>query len=252
MIASTESTADFREQAEAASVYLVRDYERRQGRPLTDPLDGGFSCCVPVPGDGKAMVRTLKSKTIVALVLGFAGLGGGALLISRVPDDAPPIRFILPILCSLGGFAMLLHGQMASRRMVRSLAADRLSRATGGGTPPVFVSIEDAATCEKMKGSPEDVGAVILFPAGRCIRIEGLIHRYRIQAADVVSTELRKTPSSRALLIRYRIGPAELHLAVFDNRLVTAFRRRFGLHEPLYRKIQQVLTDQEMRTTSGV
>lgn len=224
---NSPAAADFRQAAVAASEAILAQQGVTPGGPA-DPVEAGVSYCIPAEGDGRAALRTLKWRVIVGLALGMAGLAGGAFLAVRAEKnpDASTRLLTLGTVCSASGMLLLFYGATVQRRLVRKVARDRITVPREGASKPLVVSIEDGRTYEKMKAVPEDVGAVILHPGSHCVQIEGLTHRYMIYADDVDEMTVKKTPNSQALVLRYRVGKASLHLALFYNGLGAELKRQ--------------------------
>ena len=241
---------DFRDTAVAASNAILSRWRQDSGASVdADPVESGLSYCVKADTDGRSVMRRLKRKTLAALILAF-GLIISAIFPLRADSLAkkrgtPYNETALVTLgaCSvLGGMAALFYGVTVHGRLVRRVARDRISVEREGASRPVVITIEDGLTFEKAKAVPEDIGAVILHPASRCVQIEGVTHRYMIYADDVLEAECRKTPTNRALVIEYAIGSSSLRIALFDYRLSSEFKRQLiGGRNRLFDRILAVL-----------
>lgn len=242
--------ADFRDEAVAASEAILMGWRKLEGPPANaDPVESGYSYCVGTDADGSSILRRLKRKTITALVLGF-----GLMILAMIPLGAdsrakkqatPRHQAALLGLAAgavLGGLAAFFYGATVHRRLVLRVARDRITVEREGASRPVVITVEDGRTFEKAKAVPEDIGAVILHPASRCVQIEGVTHRYMIHADDVLEAECRKMPTSRALVIEYAIGASSLRIAIFDYRLSSESKRQLvGGRNKLFDRILAVL-----------
>jgi hypothetical protein len=248
---------DFRDAAVAASDGILSQWRQDSGASgdAADPVESGFSYCVKADADGRSVMRQLKRKTLAALILAF-GLIIFAIFPSRADSLAkkrgtPYNETALVTLgaCGvLGGMTALFYGVTVHSRLVRRVARDRISVEREGASRPTIITIEDGQTFEKPKAVPEDIGAVILHPASRCIQIEGVTHRYMIHADDVLEADCRKTPTSRALVIEYAIGATSLRVALFDLRLSSEFKRQtIGGRNKLFDRILAVLESDLVR-----
>lgn len=199
---------DFRAAAVAASVSL-RERMQRQGRG--DPVAGGYSCCLPAEGDGPAVMRRARQVAIVSLVLGVLGLataGAVALWVTQRYQSAPtpPLGPLIAAgCCTVGGIATVWIGLSAQKRMAAAHVRARLG-ATAADVLPIQVTVESTATYRTLKLLPEDFGLLFCDEARKCVRVEGLLFRHVIHAADVAAVAPIEGVSSQGLAIDYRIG----------------------------------------------
>jgi len=246
----SESKRDFRDEAVTASeASLAQCGWHRQAPAEGDLVESGLSYCVKAEGDGQGALRRLRRRMLVAFLLGFVLLGMAIVAIgvnSRAEKTgAPHSEAVMLVLAGSGvvGFLTLLfYAVTAHRRVARRLVLNRILVERGGASEPVFVCIEDGQTFQKPKLLPEDIGAVILHPASRCVQIEGVTHRYMIYAEDVLKMDCVKAPAYQALTIEYTIDPTNLQIALFDARFTSEVKRQtIGSRNKFFHEIQAIL-----------
>lgn len=186
-----------------------------------DPVTMRWSCCMLAPEDGLRVKRRAARVIAVSMVFFGLGLSAGGIIALGLKMKYPNVNAIpaRPLLfagaCTLTGFAIGIAGMTAKRIMVMRHLRDRIGASqTLGADKPMPVTIENAATFEKIKLSPEDSGVLIPHPDVGCVRIEGLVCRYIIHAKDVRAVTRVKGPNSEAVGLDYAIGNIPLRIAV--------------------------------------
>ena len=222
---------DFRDAAVAASEAALDELARRDPSLRQDPLRAGVSLCLRAPGGGEAVRRRLKWDVVLRLVLGFAGLLGGALLAgyaersSKVAPSAVPRGpwLAVGVGCSVVGMVSLLGAVGATRRRVRRHVRGRLTLHQAGDA---VVEVEPTETFSKMKAVSEDLGLLLLYPDRRCLVVEGLTHRYLVHARDVVA--VREVPGSTTVGagILYSAGGQPLDITLGHQSLWVELKRQ--------------------------
>lgn len=256
----TPPPADFRAEAVAASEELLAAWRRKSPAAAeADAVESGLSYCIRTDLDGPSIMRRHARFMRIGMVLtiGFLIAGIVALTVNSraekkgaTDQEALSMAFVG---CACAGFlACAFYCAKAHVRLLRRVAADRLAVERTGSSKPVILSLEDGQTFQKLKAAPEDIGAVLLHPASRCVQIEGVTHRYMIYADDVLGMEFARTPNSRAFVIQYAIGPRSLRIALFDSRLRTEFKLQIiGGRSRVFDQIQATL-ESENRSATGV
>jgi hypothetical protein len=218
---------DFRDAAVAASEALLA----QRGGTVDDPFPADVSFCLRASEDGEQVLRQSRRRLILAAILGIAGIaGGGAIALwgmsQHFSNDAEESNVLLIAgCCSLGGFAVLIGYLMWLRRMVRRRVGDRLDDLPRQGNHrPTSVTLENTATAHVPKAMTEDAALLILHPERRCVRIEGISHRYFIRAEDCESVTLAggetQYYSSARFRIVYRIGDVALDISVAPDAVL--------------------------------
>jgi hypothetical protein len=176
---------DFRYPAIQASIRAFGDDYR------DDPFRYPGSFCVPVaekPVAGWTPGRT----ALIALVIGFAMLVGGALLGSTAERRAPgadrSLILALAATCSLGGMVTFFLPATLERRTIRWLTRPRGDDLIDRSPRAKIMSAElSNGDRSKMKISVDgDDHVLVLFDGeNRRLMIEGIGARYQIRAEDV-------------------------------------------------------------------
>lgn len=234
---------DFREAAVLESLRLL---EANPGR-LPDELP--MSLVLPADESGPAWLRYIGRMTLLRLVLGIAGLVMGAVLAAvsgpvqrntGVPAEAV-ITLAAP--CSIGGIAIMLANSLLVRRAVRRAIGERFDRVQRQSVlrSPLCVGVEDARTFTKMKIAPEDFAWAAFDSAGRRLILEGLIFRYVIHAADVVSVTQAAGATATGVQIVFRVAGAMTGITLQFDSVWHEFKKQTvgGGTDPLLKPIRQ-------------
>lgn len=202
---TTKSFAsDFRRRAVEVSEQIL---ERAR---TEDPLEANASLCVRTENHLSSLSRQ-KWIAIGCLVLGFAGLGGGAFLatLSEREDFVGGETFWLTLagISSLTGFVCLLIPATLTGVFLRKFLGMRFERIKSpvDYAEALYVELEDAATFDKLKVASEDAGYLGLDRVNRRLVIEGVICRYVIRGEDVESIRIRASQGPGGVEIAFRI-----------------------------------------------
>lgn len=177
---------DFRKDAIKASI-------RNLGPEYRDNpflYDGSF--CLPV-GENPAPFWTPGKFSLIALVIGFALLAGGAAIVSAaetLDGEVDPVLLTLAALCSLSGFAMFFIPVKGDRLILRWMLGDRVrSRLDEFDVRHVMSSELGQPGPKGRKLSIDGDDHVLIFfdDGNHRIMIEGIGARYQIRARDVES-----------------------------------------------------------------
>ena len=155
------------------------------------PLDLGLSLCHPVE-DPPPLWRPL-AVTLGSVVLGFAGLLGGAALAAlsddggRAGTTAETLMLTVGVACSRAGHSSRSSaGSFSNRGWVKRQLGDRFidAKQRDWAAKPAVIQIEDAATFSKLKLNPGRYGrALCRRPAagrphrGPAVPLHGLLRR---------------------------------------------------------------------------
>jgi hypothetical protein len=232
---------DFREAAVAESERLLA------GR---SPDDVPFSVVIPADHSGVRRLNSIGRMTLVRLLLGVGGLllGGVLAAIASRLDDHPvfpkEIAVAAAVLCSGGGIGLLLLSPFLARRAVRRALGERFDRLCRQSTlrPPVCIGVEDALTFTKIKIAPEDFAWIAFDLTGRRLVLEGLLFRYVIQAADVISADQVSGSMSTGVQIVFRVGTVVVGVTLqYDSFWHELKKQTIAAgKDPLVEPIQQV------------
>ena len=197
--------ADFRRAAVEASLDAVPSV-REDGAPPAD-----CSVCLPVTTAHPGSLKPLLWRQVAVLVVGFAGLGGGALLasLSGEPPNGNWPLLACGLMLSLTGMAALLSNQYWLRRFLRGRLGRRYEalRTDFPGAYVQDVLIEDAATFHRGKLHAEGGGYVAVDGPGKRVIVEGVRFRYVIHAADTVAVGVAAGLTATSPTVRYVCGP---------------------------------------------
>ncbi len=198
---------DFRYPAIRASI------REMQATDCDDPFELPSSLCIPV-AEKPVMGWTPGKIWLIALVLGFVGLGMGAWLASK--EQTGPL--IAGVCCSLSGMAMFFMPMYADRAIIRGLIGDRARELTERFPHAPLLSSElSNADRSQMKLSIDgDDHVLIVFDAEeKRILMEGIGARYQILADDIKLLEPFVFTNYVGAEILCRIDPqTDLHLAL--------------------------------------
>jgi hypothetical protein len=236
---------DFRE---AAVLESLRLWEANPGRSAEDL---GISLVLPADESGPAWLRHIGRMTVVRLVLGIAGLLIGALLaavsgaISQSIGVPSGMVIALAAPFSIGGIVILAANVIFARRTVRRGVGQRYLAVERHSTlrRPLCVGVEDSRTFSKMKIAPEDMAWIAFDSASRRLLLEGLIFRYLIQAADVVSVEQVVGGASTGVQVVFRVGTAVVGITLQYDSVWNEFKKQTigGGRDPLLQPIREAL-----------
>ena len=197
---------DFRRAAVEASLEAVRGEYRDDDPPPTD-----CSVLLPVRGANPDSLKPLLWRQVAVLVVGFAGLAGGAGLayLSGEPPNAAWPLLIAGLCLSATGMAALLSNQYFLRRFLRGRLGRRYENLRADHPDAVIqdVLVEDAATFDRGKLHAEGGGYVAVDVPGKRVIVEGVRFRYLIRAADTVAVGIAAGPTATFPTVRYRCGP---------------------------------------------
>jgi hypothetical protein len=224
--------ADFREPAVKASEALLDQLQATSPAHPPEALDAGISVCMPAPGDDARVRVTLKRFALVTSLFMFGGIVAGGVVAGFASDAQPSTRIVrLAYAAGIAGIGVLAWIGFAvgeplilKRYLMPRIGGPEAWRALS----PFFVRIEEAATYNRFKMMAEDLGILIPIAERRCVQIEGLSHRYLIQATDVI--ELRRITGTKSdvVVLSYRIGPEILSLAVIAMTAIASAKKQFS------------------------
>lgn len=244
---------DFRYPAIQASMKLIRD-----GDYLDDPFRCPSSFCIPV--DKRPAIGLTPGKImLVALVLGFVGLGLGAWLASiAVPQ--PPRNAIafpqankpqenIPLLivasfASLAGMACFFAPLMLDRQIVAWLIGDRGRRLIEqAGMTQIMTAEASDADLTRVKISIDGDDHVLIYPDADRQRlvIEGTAARYLIRAEDVDVIGPFEFENYVGVQLACRIGDQRLFIAFARVSLALEFMRQVPILFFLRKRISNKL-----------
>jgi hypothetical protein len=169
----------------------------------------------------------------VILFLGLSSLTCGIVMESIV------LALVSVPFC-IGGGLLCMVETVCRRWLVRAAIARRLGPLPKGWA---LVSVEDGLTFSRIKVMPDDMGLIWIYPETRCLRIEGMSHRYQVHARDVVSISTRRAPGMVATAINYRVGDVELAMVVSEtqNNMIEILAQTIGLRPRLFKRISRGL-----------
>ena len=223
----------------------------RLGDLTGDPLQYGISVCVPAAGEGEAALKHIRRVLIVLNLIGWAGaaiavlvflgllVGTFILVVDVIWMNVIPILFATLIIAVAALIAML-SGIVWSRRAVRRVVEARHPNLASAR----YINIEDGSTFGRMKFVAEDMGLMWADSEFRCLRIEGVTHRYLICARDVIELVTRKAPGMVVVMIRCRISDdAEIALALSENQsnILEILKQAAGIKPRTYNWIRRAV-----------
>jgi hypothetical protein len=213
-------TIDFREAAVEESLLRI------EAAPGRDPDELGLSLVLPADVDGFSRLRWIGRMMLVRLVLGIAGIVAGGILAATEAKLRATLGLaewhVLTVagICSLGGIGLLLTSVFFVRRAVRRGIGQRYEEARQHSNfrRPLCVGVEDCRTFTTMKIAPEDLAYVAFDAAHRRLILEGLLFRYVIQAADIVSVQQAAGAAATGTQIVFRVGRTVVGITLqFDS-----------------------------------
>lgn len=248
---------DFRFPAIEASMELIRN-----GR-LDDPFQSPFSFCIPV-NHRPAVGWTPGKITLIFLILGFAGLGGGAWLasIAEKNGQANAGLLALGVCLSLSGMAAFFVPTKFDRFIIRWILGERgkqlLEQAGASQTSTAEISNPDPSQMMKISIDGDDHVLIYFDKENHRVVMEGTAARYQIRAEDVELLEPFEFMNYVGVQIGFRIeNKAHLQLAVARVSIVAEIIRQvpilFFLKRFIPRKLYHRFTDvlSPTRTCSG-
>lgn len=216
---------DYRFAAIQASLGQIGD------RQPEDLFDLRQSFCLPV-GVKPQVGWTPGIFYVIALVLGFAFLGGGVFVVTLAENDKGdlnPLLAIAAFCCSMSGIAMFFVPVMADRLLVSWLIGDRgqklWERANSTRLMTAEVTHGDT-TNMKLSISGDDFGLILPDEANHRVLIEGIGARYQIRAADVEKVAPYLFMNNQGVEVIFWIDDVRLHLAVARTSLMVEFLRQ--------------------------
>lgn len=213
-------TIDFRETAVEESLRLI------EAAPGCDPDELGVSLVLPADPEGLALLRFIGRWLLVRLVLGIAGIAAGGILAAvegrlRATFGLAGWQILaFAAYCSLGGIMLLLTCPWFVRRAVRLGLRERYDDVVrlSNLRPSLCVGVEDCRTFTTMKIAPEDFAYAAFDAARRRLILEGLLFRYVIQAADIVSVQQAAGAAATGTQVVFRVGRAVVGVTLqFDS-----------------------------------
>jgi hypothetical protein len=213
-------TIDFREAAVEESLRVI------EAAPGRDPDELGLSLVLPADAEGFTRLKSIGRMILVRLVLGIAGIVVGGILAATEGKLRAALGLaewhVLTVaaFCSLGGIGLLLANVFFVRWGVRRGIGERYAQARQHSNlrPPLCVGVEDCRTFTTMKIAPEDLAYVAFDAAQRRLILEGLLFRYVIQAADIVSVQQATGAATTGTQVVFRVGRAVVGITLqFDS-----------------------------------
>ena len=194
---------DFRYRAMQAS---VKKFEPTMPEDLYEIQE---SFCVPV-GERPVSGWTPGKTFLLAIVLGFALLLGGVLILSAVDEEAQDIKSTvlttLAVCCSLSGIAMFFVPLMFDRKLVAWCTGERGSELLQTGGEILTAEISDSNPAkQKIEIDGDDYVLMKLDSKHRRLQIEGISARYQILRDDVVSIDPFLFMNYLGAVVDYRI-----------------------------------------------
>jgi len=176
---------DYRYRAIRASIRALGDRYR------DEPYDYPGSYCLPV-GEKPINGMNPGRLTLVALVLGFALMGAGAFILSRMEEERPGVHdgpmTAVAVCCMLAGVLTFLLPSLLYRRVVSIFLGERGRRLVecSHGGELLATELSDSAPSAKKITIDGDDNVLILFDEQQHrLLIEGTGARYQIRADDV-------------------------------------------------------------------
>ena len=236
---------DFRQAAVEESLRIL------EANPGQVPEDLGVSLVLSMGSEGLEHLRHIGWMTLVRLVLGIVGLAAGAGL-AGVSDWMQmnwglPEAVVLSVatLCSLGGIGMLLDQLHADSLARAGALGPRNAAAVAMSTlrPPLCTGVEDSRTFVTPKIAPEDFAYVAFDSARRRLVLEGLIFRYVIHAADVLSVAQQAGTATTGVQIVFRVGRVVVGITLqYDSIWHELRKQTIGLgRDPLLKPVEEAL-----------
>lgn len=224
---------DFRDAAVVASVDALA------ACPSVDPMNAGSSYCLPAGEDKRFALRGFALSRLRRAALGTCGLLSAAALAWAADGNpwgnrAEDVLNGVSVVVFAGGVLVLLSAVLSKRRFLREHLGDRYDALVAIDSPfkAYAVGIEDRATFSRTKLAPDDLSVVVVDADRQTLVIEGLSHRYLIQAHDILT--MRKiAASSWGLEIVYRCGSTPLAIVLTYEHGMRELIRRLGLTELL-------------------
>jgi hypothetical protein len=237
---------DFRQAAVEESLRIL------EANPGRVPEDLGTSLVLSMGSEGLAHLRYIGWMTLVRLVLGILGLAAGAGIagvsdwIQRNWGLPEAVVLSAAAACSLGGIGVLLANAMLSRWHVQRALGPRYAGAVVTSTlrPPLCTGVEDSRTFVTPKLAPEDFAYVAFDSAHRRLILEGLIFRYIIHAADVLSVAQQAGTATTGIQIVFRVGQVIVGITLqYDSVWHELRKQTIGLgKDPLLKPIVAALS----------
>jgi hypothetical protein len=207
--------ADFRGEAVLASLAILPPEH------AAEPDEAGLSYCLPVH-EMPIVGWTPGKVTLIALILGFALLIAGAVIVSLAKEE--PVLTTVGAICSLAGFACF-WAYAFDRFILRRLLGPRGERLAEQSRLSALKSAEvSEAEHSKVTISIDgDDHVLILFdPTLQRVIMEGVAARYQILSADVVAIRPFGFMNYVGVDVEYRIGGrTNLRLAIAKVSLLS-------------------------------
>ncbi len=245
--------ADFRFPAIQASIRTVVDAHRQ------DPFGFPGSFCLPV-GKKPVVGWTPGRVMLIAFVLGFALIGAGALLTTKVDRDQPggadTVLLTLAGCCTVLGITTMLVSVKLDRFILRWLIGDRAHDLVGrsGMAETMTAELSDADRSKAKISIDGDDHVLILFDdEHNRLMIEGIGARYQIRAEDVKELKTFEYMNYLGVEIIYQIDQAtRLRVAIARVSLLLEVTRQVPFLFFMRKRISNKLFDRCAQTLQQV
>ena len=245
---------DFRRGAIQASIRQLGDQSH------DDPFDYEGSFCLPV-GEKPITGWTPGRFSLIAIVVGFALLIAGVVIISKAEDAAgevDPLLMTLATLCSLTGVATFFIPVKGDKLILRWMLGERVHSRMGDFDSDHIMSSElspPGPEGQKISIDGDDHVLIFFDDENRKIMIEGIGARYQIRAADVENLEAFEFMNYIGAEMTYRIDESiSLTIAIARVSLLYEFIRQIPILFFLRKRIKNPLLTKSERALqlSGV
>lgn len=236
---------DFRQAAVEESLRIV------EASPGQLPEDLGVSLVLSMGSEGLTHLRHIGRMTLVRLVLGIVGLAAGAGLaggndwLQKNWGLPEAVVLLFAAACSLGGIGLMLANSLLCRWHVQRALGPRYAAAVAMSTlrPPLCTGVEDSRTFVTPKIAPEDFAYVAFDSVHRRLILEGLIFRYVIHAADVLSVAQQAGTATTGVQIVFRVGRVVVGITLqYDSVWHELRKQTIGLgRDPLLKPVAEAL-----------
>jgi hypothetical protein len=236
---------DFRQAAVEESLRIL------EANPGRVPEDLGVSLVLSMGSKGLNHLRYIGRMTLVRLGLGILGLAAVAGLAGV--NDWIQLNWGLPeaavlsaaAVCSLGGIGLMLANALLNRWHVQRALGPRYAAAVATSTlrSPLCTGVEDSRTFVTPKIAPEEFAYVAFDSAHRRLILEGLIFRYVIHAADVLSVGQQAGTATTGVQIVFRVAQVVVGITLqYDSVWHELRKQTIGLgRDPLLKPVAEAL-----------